>query len=254
MPHILVLKMQELIIFLVTIFGVRIIGLIPFRIKNIVVKYTILFIPMVIFIFIGTMFLQEKGLYNTFNFLSMSALMLSLFTAHLISSIKLSKNQFALVFILLVLITIPRPIADLGEQIETTFGKGEQAKLISNQEILGLNYLKNNTPDDSVIIADPENKRDYYSPYIEYFGQRPTFLSNLNILDSHQQPTEDRRKTVAEIFSSSGRNHLMQKLEENNIDYIYIKLPNAKAASINYKNGDIVFKNREVMIVKQRGD
>lgn len=249
--RILILNLQETCVFLFTIFGTRILGLLavtPKRFSSSYKHYT-LYIPTVAILFIGVFFLQKSGIYNTFNFFSLAAILLSLFASCLLARIK-NATVFAILVTLTIILTIPRPLSDLQSQIQSVTTKGKDAYLINQDELAALNFIKENTRSTSVILSGPNNPRDYYSPYIEYFSQRPTFLSNLFILEAHNHPVAERTATVNEIFASVSKEDFFAKLQENKIDYVYIKRPITNQLNFKYSQNEIFFENKDVLVLK----
>jgi hypothetical protein len=240
-PRLAILYLSYTAVFLFTVLGTRILGILDLlpRIKKEGFRHYLIYFPTLFFLILGIFFLQEVGIYNTFNFFSFASLSLSLLTADLIA--KAFKGPgLILASGLLVLLTIPRPLADGLGQIKSLGG----GYLIDNNELSALTYLRENSPRNSVVLVAPGNAQDYNSPYVELYSERPTHLSNLNILESHNQPVSERKREVDNLFSGLPDVQFVSKAKDLGIDYIYIK---GEAPM-----GEIFFSNDEVTILKSR--
>jgi len=254
------LYFQETIIFLLTIFGLRLIGLIPIRkyfdLKNIRftdnMGYFLLYISAIIFIFIGTFTLQVSGIYNVFNFYSTAAFSLVILTATVIDHY-FKKNKLMLIIVLIVLLAVnlPRIYHDIRSYFTSMYSKQNEAYLVDNLELETFSYLDNNTTQDSVILVDPKLMYNHYSPYVEYFSNRATYLSNLFILEAHNQNIGDRLNKVDAIFSSGNMTEVREKIDNEKIDYIYlIKPTDGEDVSIGYQKEDVFFENSKTLVLK----
>jgi hypothetical protein len=248
-PHLVVLYIQYTLVFLVTIFGTRIIGLAAIKPESKDRKFIhyLIYFSTIVLILLGLLFLQKSGIYNTFNFFSVATLPLSLLTARLVSRIS-DKRLFLLVTLTIVTLTLPRPIADFWGPVKSVYAGG--GYIISRAELDALNFIKNESPESSIVLVGPDNPRDYYSPYVEIFSERSTFLSNLFILESHNQPVAERKIVVENIFSSKDKNEFFSKLRQNGINLVYLKLPLNSEVNYTYETDEIFFKNDEVIVVK----
>lgn len=247
-PRLAILYFSYTVVFLFTILGTRIFGIldiIPKR-KREAFGHYLIYVPTIIFILLGIFFLQEVGIYNTFNFFSVAALTLSLLAADIITR-KFKGTRLVLISALLILLTIPRPVVAAQGQIKSI---GKDGYLITNDELSALNYLKENSPINSVILVAPGDSLDYNSPYVEYFSERSTYLSNLDILESHNQPVEDRKKEVSVLFSEPTKEKFFLRLKQMKIGYVYIKNFVQKSVVYKFNKDEIFFRNDEITILK----
>ncbi len=238
-PHLAILYLQYTAIFLFTILGTRVLGLFAFN-------HYLIYIPTIIFLFLGIFFLQEVGIYNTFNFFSVAALTLSLLTADVITRRFQGKKLF-LISVLLLLLTIPRPLIGAVGQAKSI---GVGGYIITNEELAALNYLKENSPKSSVILVAPGDSLDYNSPYVECFSERATFLSNLDILESHNQPVNKRKEELKGLLSQAGKEKFFLMARQMGINYFYVKKDVQKSISYKFNENEIFFRNSEVVIIK----
>ncbi len=242
------IKFAYLFVFLITVMGARIIGLFAAISKRLSPLQKTVYLISILFLFLATFTLQTSGLFNTFNFLSVAALALSLLTALFVTGLK-GRLATTLV-ILIVVLSLPRPVAEAYGHIQQLSSRQKDSYLISQAEIQAMDYINRNTSGKTIIIASPDNRLDYYSPYVEIFTERQTFFSNQDIVESHAHNLIERKKAYSKIFSSKTKEELFTNLKLKGINLLYIKLPALKAVDFNYSANEILFENGEVLVIK----
>lgn len=249
--HLIVLYAQYTIVFLFAVFGTRLVGFLGLwpKIKGTLVNWSLIAFPTVVSMMIGLLFLQKSGIFETFNFFSTAALGFSLLSAYVaVSLFSRRKFQGIIFVILLIILTLPRPVADAQGQIKNISDKVNLTRVFS-PELSALDFVKQNTPKSFVILVTP-SALDYQTPYVEFFSERKTYLSGLNILQAHNQKTKSREEAVKEVFSSKTKKELFAKLNAAGINLLYVKLPIPSALDFNYSQNDIFYRNSEVLILK----
>jgi len=252
-PRIILLYLKFTVVFLLTAFGTRILGfweLLP-RKKNLSINLLAITIPTILFLIVGLLFLQKSGIFETFNFFSVAALGASFLTAKFLSTLFSKKRELGIVFsILVVIMTLPRPLFDAYGQLRNIISKDGGYTSVSKVELSALEFIRKNTPKDAIILAAPDNLLDYQTPYIQLFSQRDTFFSGASILAAHGQNTKGREEAVSEVFSSTTKRDLLTALVLNGVNYLYIKIPVPKALDFSYTDSEIFYKNNEVLILR----
>ena len=132
-----------------------------------------------------------------------------------------------------VILSIPTVIGNLVE----FYGLGRSPlAIVSNNQIKALNYLKENTGKDVVILTVPFQKYLYthYSKlpfpiyawyptaYVPALASRRTYLSSEEQLDIMNYKIEDRLKYAHKFFEEKPSSWHEKFLVQEKIDYIYI--------------------------------
>lgn len=213
-----------IIITLISIHGTRLLGFIPNKklYKNLHLDGILFFFPSIfLFTFLGFYTLQHSGLFNVFNFFVVSIVVLSLFAAFPLAEVTMKKNFWAKVFIVIfILTTVPRVLFEITQL--ATVEKRADYKLISNDELEALTYLRNHTDFDSVVQSHPMNYLDSDTPYVSFFANRSTYFSGGGLLATHNQGTEERKQIINDIFVLRNAQDFANKLREYNIHFIYL--------------------------------
>jgi hypothetical protein len=252
-----ILDVLAVLICLVCVFGTRLLGF--YFSKNICKKISwelsSFFTPtMIIFTLLGLYTLQVSGLFNVYNFFVVAIVGLSLFSAFTLSQIQSKRSLFAKLFLCaFVLLTIPRALHDAGFYI-IAYAKNQPDHLVDNQELAALYFIQDHTPAESIIQGHWNNESDRYSPYIPFFSNRYSYLSGERLLDTHNQPTAERKMAMKNIFSAPNSEALHDLAKEKNIQYIYLQKNEPHTAPLvqSIKNSTFIkiFENDETVVLQ----
>lgn len=221
------------VVTLFSLFGIKLIGCIqPWSsFKRIGAEAGILLtIGIIGSLFFGLFFLQQSGGANTFNFIVVAWLFLSLPAAlaleHWLST--LPSGMAAALVIIVVLLSAPRIVSNV-------YGTAKRYNqfdylFIENNELAAYRYLERSTPGTSVIAVDNQHGTDNESPVVYAFTGRLMYLSGVGILNSHNQKTEQRNAVKQTVFRSSDPRVLAQTLVDAHIDYLFLWNGNTLAA------------------------
>jgi hypothetical protein len=104
---------------------------------------------------------------------------------------------------------------------------GISTSVISNKEIAALDYIRLNTPENSVILVDPRAQlTDYDGVYVAYLADRPTYFSGvLNELKSHGIQYYGRERIVNAIFSDTNIQKVRENLTKSKVNYLLLTTP-----------------------------
>jgi hypothetical protein len=213
--------------------------------------------------FIIPMLFVQKGIaYNLIQFFQYFILIFGFFAAVSIGDIVAKFKNILLrrlIILLFILVSLPTVIGNVVE----FYGPGRTplAK-ISNDEINALNYLKENTGKDDVILTIPFNDQARYkykaqpwpisgwysTAYVSALSSRRTYLSNESQADILGIGFKERAQSTKRFFSSDDLDWKMQFLSENSIDYIYIYKNDLEKMVETYS--EKVYENDEVVILK----
>lgn len=242
-----------LIIFLLAISGTKIIGLFQ-SIKS----YMRLSLPVLVYLlfgtlgslFLGTFFLQKSGGANTFNFIVSYWIVLSIPAA---LSLEYWQRRFKglikiLFIVTIIILTIPRVA------LNTYSNLSEYSKLgfffLDNNELEGYKYLRSVLTDKDIVVVDPKNDFDNDSPYVSGFIGASTYLSGIQILESHGIKTDDRSMIRKTIFTTSDEKDLAANLLGNKINYLILWERSSLPATGSAYFLEKVFSNKKMTILK----
>jgi hypothetical protein len=219
------------IVGLICIQGSRLIGFLPTKrlAKLLGWEHLLFFIPgIILFHFLGLFTLQAAGSFNVFNFFVVASVVMSLFSAYLCYELTSKKNWWAIVLLFaIVLITVPRSIYEVYSVINTISNDWKPS--ISKDELNALDFIKKNSPKNSIIQSHLNNYLDSKTTYVSYFSERQTYLSGITMIASHNQPIEPLQKEVKTLFSITNSNEFSRRIKDDKITFLYLqKDPNQK--------------------------
>jgi hypothetical protein len=222
------LRIQMVFAFLVITYGMRLWGLImlPTFAKGIAKEVIIFFVP-ALFIanFLGLFFLQYSGLFEIFNFFAVSALALSLLTAVWLGYYwRQSKTSyFAAVFVIMVvLFSVAHPVYYAKEAIKTYINKGGWNRLFSFNEISFINTFAEKIEPEALVLVDPRDGLDTYTPYLAAFSDTKLYLSGRVILKAHGIQIDGKEQELMDYFNNNKPEEFYEFAKAKGIDYVYL--------------------------------
>lgn len=255
----------ELTAFLIFVFGnlgMRFIGLgYLIQISRSLFKnyFNLLFLLIIIISFIFPLLFLQKGVAsNTIQFFQYVLLLIGIVagitTAKLLDRIKSNFFKIIIAF-LIILFSIPTQISLIyGFNSRLPFAK------ISRVEMEALDFLKNNTDRESVILTPPYNKYldlkkdipdiwDWFdTAYVAAFSSRRTYLSDTEQVDIMDYNLKERLIFQDSVFSQGSLDELEQKLKKEKINYIYFPIVSAPKIDLTKSSLKKVFSNSEIEI------
>lgn len=259
------LELTGFLIFTFGNLGMRFLGLWYFvkNIKNIFHNYFYLLFFLIITIsFITPLLFLQKGVAgNTIQFFQYVILLLGI-TAGITTAKILNKLNFIPIKIILALLII---LLSIPTQVSLVYGFNNRAPIakISSQELEALNFLKTQTPIESIILTAPYNK--YYdgktsipdiwdwfdTGYVTAFSSRRTYFSDAEQVDIMGYNIKDRSPLQEEVFNKTeDANELVNKLKTTNANYLYFPLALKPKVDLSKTNLEKVFSNSAVEIWK----
>ena len=255
--NLLVLDSIAIIICLVSVYGTRLFGFWPNRRvwKIIGWEFFVFFVPAtLLFVFLGLYTLQVSGLFNVFNFFAVSIAPLSLLLAFQLEKLQLSKNIFAKIALgVFVILTIPRPIHDASDFIDK-YLQNRYETLVPNGEIQALAYISHNTSPNAIVQSHAGNVDDEKAPYVSFFANRPTYLSGVGLLESHNQPIATQKSELKRIFNLDTPQQFATELKNKNIEYVFVqKKDNSQPFKFKIERPyfEVVFENSSAMVLRR---
>lgn len=225
------IRVIELLIYLFGNLGTRLLGFI-YLIKTVIydrsghkeerVQGTSVFIFATIALLLPLSFNLGSNSYNIIQFTPYALVLYSIFTALTLEKIYgyLQKHNRAnlgvILIIIVVLASIPVNIKNLISKFDIPTG------VVTNDEYSALQYLKNNSKADAVILVD---YRQYSgdSLYIPALSERKIYYAT-NDLASSTEKVPVLRDKISDNFFGNKLNRT-EFLNTNNISYIYLRKP-----------------------------
>jgi hypothetical protein len=261
LPRIIELEVTAFLIFFFGNLGIRFLA-IPDTIKmaksTFKNYFNMVFLSIILISLIFPLLFLQKGVAtNTSQFLQYFILLFGILAG--IATAKLTKKIKARVFkagfaTIVLLLLIPTQVGLLYE----FYGRPAFAR-IDQKELDALDYLKNNTSKESVILTPPYNKYldlhettpniwDWFDTgYVSAISARRTFLSDTEQVDIMGYDLEKRLRIQKQIFSESIENNI-QLIKENNITHLYFPKVQKPVNEIPEKHFQKTFDNNFIEI------
>lgn len=231
--------------------GMRFIGLIEFFKSNAIFKISI-----IISIVFPLIFLQKGVASNTSQFLQYFVLLFGILSGIAISKLKNKWLNIALAP-LIFLLMVPTQF----NLIKSFYSRPAFAK-ISQGELKALEYIKDNTNKDSVILTPPYNEYldlkgstpniwDWFdTSYVASLTGRQTYFDDYEQMDIMGYPYRERLKVKKVVFESEDTKLVQDAIKETNADIIYFPTelkPKVKLEDINITK---LFENESAQVWK----
>jgi hypothetical protein len=212
------------IVYLVVQFGIKSFGFIFFK-KTLkilgsgfsVLLYSTIFSSLVL----GLFFYQKIGGANIWEFFMTASLILTI-TISLNACLFLSKLKKIPMFIfltLIILLTVPSWAQSTYYNLSLNFFSGFHG--ISNPELKSYEYLKNNTPKDSMILLIDQKKYVQYSSIANVLTERNLYLSGEGV-SQVKTPEIQKREEEVKIVNYREYPGESDPFLRREINYVYI--------------------------------
>lgn len=233
--RITILSIQMTLVFLFITFGTRFLGILRMvygwkRIDKYL--YLFLVVPFVLFIFVGLFFLQESGIFESFNFIAVSTIPAVIFVSIFLGDIietsvksKILKVRYLLFgfMILVIAMTTPRTIYDARHYYRLfLLGSGQ---IINRDQADFFNVIQKEVSESSILLTDPKDQLGNYSPYVAAFTGKLMYYSGEGILKAHGIDVDDKSKMVKELFEQKDGQSFSNKAKYLGINYLYLQKP-----------------------------
>lgn len=244
-----------IIITLISIHGTRLIGFfISPKTYRVFGGENIAFLvpALLIFQILGLTTLQISGGLNVFNFFAVSTVALAIFSSFVLIDILNQKSKLSLfLFTTVILLTVPRSLHEVLAYTKGYFTTGTGSYTISNNELEALNFIKEHTSTDTVIQSHPQNHLDSRVSYVAYFTNRNTYLTGIQLQETHNQPIKDRKVDLTKLFSSPNSMDFNKGLEERKIGLFYFQ-KNLSEQSLLFTptegHFNVFFENNDIIV------
>lgn len=264
------LETQSFLIFFVGNLGMRIIGF-GALFKNFLNKVSALRNPLDAALFgamltglLVPLFFVQKGVaFNSIQFMQYFLLIFGFYAAAGVYQTLIplkSKPLKSILLVLIIILSVPTVIGNLLE----LYGQGKTSiSVISNEELSGLNFLKENSNLSDIVLTMPYEyfpKKQFFSlpkpiyvwyptSYVSAVSSRRTYLTAEEMATQTGFPVSERLGAVKDFFKQKDSEANKKFLRENKIKYIYL-IKNEIVNSLDTNNLDIYYENNEVLIFK----
>lgn len=265
------LEVTAFLVFVVGNLGMRILGFYSI-VKNIFVGKNykkpfevMLLVTMITGLLIPIFFVQKGIIYNNIQFMQYFLFIFGFYGAITVYNLINFFNHRWIKFCILILIamlSIPTVIGNLNE----FYGHGRTSLAkISNQDLEALQYLKEHSSPEAIILTMPFNKylKDkfsyqprpiyawYSTAYIPALTDRRIYLTDEEQALITGYPIDDRVSKMKRFFGQQDFSWNRQFLKNAKINYIYVaKDELIKPLDIQNNNLEIFFENNEIIIYK----
>lgn len=264
-PKVVMIETLSLLIFTFGNLGTKFLGFFAFpkifaKIKN--KEYSLPIIGILAFIIasftIPLLFLQSGVAWNTIQYLYYFVFALSLLSGLVVGSFK----PRIFISLAIIIFSIPTSL-----ELIYSFYSNPAASYLSRGEFEALNFLKNRTPKNSVVLAyefNPYLKEKFDSPipisiydstsYVSAFSARPVYFADELIEGNAGYNIEERKNNQKLFFHTDNTGIADDFLKKNHIKYIYLLKDDKFGQKINFPadslNFTTPFENEEVKIYK----
>ncbi|MCX6791889.1 MAG: hypothetical protein NT149_02525 [Candidatus Gottesmanbacteria bacterium] len=215
-------------IYIVATFGTKTIALLNTKktLKQLPLEVHIFLLPAFVTSFLlGFLFNQDTGESNTFNFLVSVFIFSSLYAALVINYAVEKRSRYIgiIVAVIIILMTIPRPIYRTYRNISDLINK--RSFSISKNILSAATAVRNGTNLTDVFLITPRYfKFDTQGPVFSMLLDRPMYFSGEQFLYWFKAPPGEvarRKYVVSTIFTSNNIIEVAAELKQNQINYIF---------------------------------
>lgn len=264
LKRVLQLEVEAFLIFFIGNLGMRFIGLWDFfkSFKNIFSDYLIqiLFSTALISFILPLLFLQKGVASNTIQFLQYFLLIMGIFaattTSKLIEKIPSLAGKTTLILSIIVL-SIPTQIGLLN----TFYSRPAFAK-IQGDELIALNFIKQNTPSNSIFLTPPFNKYlDTHqstppiwawsdSAYVSAVTGRREYLADIEQVDIMGYDFKSRLNAQEGLFNETNPQTFEKEVRSMKVNYLYFPLLQKPKVDLTKTAFQKVFQNESAELWK----
>lgn len=262
--RVIFLEIQAFLIFFFGNLGTRIIALgyfVKLVGQSLVDKFKLLFILIIVTSLIFPLLFLQRGVASNTSqslqyFILLFGILAGITVSKIIESFKVGPLKIVAA-LLVVSLTIPTQVGLLLE----FYSRTAYAK-ISESEVEALEFIRENSPKNSVILTPPyDPHRDlggkipeiwdwFDTSYVSALSERRTYFDDYEQLDIMGYDIKNRTEIKKAIFSSSDKNLVQNKISETGVHLIYFPKSLKPRASLFELNSSRIYENHDVEVWK----
>lgn len=224
--NIVILYIAAVCVFFLVAYGVRLLGIFVVFSRRVFLRIeerVYILSGIAVCTFLGMNTLQVSGGFNVFNFFVVSLFPLTILSGYVFELLWKKKYMFMkAAAIAFVLLSLPRSIHELWNTTKEYRSDGGY-QLVSNARLDAYGYIRSQTAADAVLQTNLKNIQNRETLYAAFFTDRPTYLTGLGMLESHNQPIGERKGTVSSLFVASQSAQFSNALLSTTIDYLLLE-------------------------------
>lgn len=259
---IFIMQSIALLITCVSVYGIRMLGFFPlFANKSYVIpsnaqafRFFAFFVPVnMLFFLLGLLTLQTSGGLNVFNFLIVPIFSFILFTALLFA--RIPSRFFIPLFIILIIFSLPRSAIQLNHYWKHYQSEKPDHRITHDELAIG-NYIRETYGNYSqrtqpiVVQVSPKNQYNHLTPYVAYALDTPTYLGGVEMLKSHNQPTDERLAELTTAFYDTSMSSIEKITYLRDLGITHVIVTKDEFDTPNYWPVKAEFKTESVVLVK----
>lgn len=210
---------------LVAIYGSRAVGFILTRKSlRILGADGVLFwyLPSLLFLGVGMTTLQVSGGFNVFNFFAVGMCAVVLTLALLVASLFERSRVAALVLgCLLIGVALPRSFFEVGSMM-ARYETGSDSVEITPSVQDAYAFLRSLSLPHIVIATSLSDPYESKSTYIRAFSGKPVYFSGKYLLETHNQPYQDREAALRSLYGLTDPQAVKAMASELGITHLWI--------------------------------
>jgi len=248
----LIINVFNICLYMASVFGALLTGL--FQTKKSLGRFskeTHLFFlgGFLISLILGFFFVQDPGGANTVQFLITVFITASIYAGLAIANISMKSWKRKVLFYGIAILFSVKVLSLTGMQISNIFTQ-KDGYLIDNYQKLGMEYLKKNTPADSVIYTDIRFSRDNLCYFMRFMSERHMYMCGSGILSDHGVSTAKRLQQIDALFLATNQRQVANALKGTDIDYMFFWNGFYPSKINTFKQFTRVYRNEKITILR----
>ncbi len=254
-PRIILIRLQELTYYLLGNLNIRVISLVWFKdilFRPLSLTLTEVYISSIIILSfaIPLLFMQSRSPFDIIQFTPYGLLLTSILTIKYLDHFyrflenKGAKNFGKIVLIIIFALGVPTNVYLLYSRRDL------QNIIISKEEVNGLEFLRDHTPGNSIIMTDLYSANTE-TMYVSALSGRRTLLTGIPLVSQTGINTQDLNNEIKDIYANFSCNKWRTFMASHTVSYVYLTGQSLNQSNLLRRCGDqLVYKNTKVRIYK----
>lgn len=236
--------------FIIGQFGIKNIGLLPFR--RTITKLTpevaiFLYGGIISTIILGTFFIQPVAGADIFNFYLSASLFLGVITAVTLDRLLNTKSRaiFICLLTIILILTLPRWVYKTAPAYSYFV---RTVPVVSSNELDAMEFARTTIDRDALMLVFNSGKWDSMYPYVSAFADKKMFLSGQVILGRHGINIKNRQDVVKSLMDTKSNEKFSKILSQYAISHLYFYGEPKSILKITTIPGKKIFYNNDISI------